>query len=113
MCPARRRRPEAARRWSSRSRGGTVTVKKAGGAKEFKAFAKMSLNEGDVLKTGKDSSAVLQFAGGMSENDRMTLAANTTLTFSKLSNRSGTRTKVKMWTGSAWVDVKSVGAPHD
>mgnify|MGYP001214891397 CR=1 FL=1 len=92
---------------------GTVTVKKAGGAKEFKAFAKMSLNEGDVLKTGKNSSAVLQFANGTSENDRMTVAANTTLTFSKLSDRNGTRTKVSMWNGSAWVDVKSVAAPKD
>jgi len=92
---------------------GTVTVKKAGGSKEFKAFAKMSLNEGDVLKTGKDSSAVLQFASGASQDDRMTVAANTTLTFSKLSDRNGTRTKVSMWNGSAWVDVKSVAAPND
>jgi len=92
---------------------GTVTVKKAGGAKEFQAFAKMSLNEGDVLKTGKDSSVVLQFANGTSEDDRMTVAANTTLTFSKLSDKSGTRTKVSMWNGSAWVDVKSIASPND
>jgi len=92
---------------------GTVTVKKAGGSKEFKAFAKMSLNEGDVLKTGKDSSAVLQFSNGSAADDRMTVAANTTLTFSKLSDKSGTRTKVSMWNGSAWVDVKSIATPKD
>lgn len=35
---------------------GTVKVKKAGGSKEFTAFAKMSLNEGDVLAIGSGSS---------------------------------------------------------
>ena len=38
---------------------GTVKVKKAGGSKEFTAFAKMSLNEGDVLSVGGGGSAVL------------------------------------------------------
>lgn len=92
---------------------GTVKVKKAGGSKEFTAFAKMSLNEGDVLKTGAGSSAVLQFANGTSEDDKMTVAAHTTLTFSKLSNSKGTSTKVSMFNGSAWVDVKSITSKND
>ncbi|WP_372663854.1 cadherin-like beta sandwich domain-containing protein [Cohnella sp.] len=92
---------------------GTVKVKKSGGSKEFTAFAKMSLNEGDVLKTGAGSSAVLQFANGTSEDDKMTVAANTTLTFSKLSNSKGTSTKVSMFNGSAWVDVKSITSKND
>ncbi|MBO9597532.1 MAG: cadherin-like beta sandwich domain-containing protein, partial [Cohnella sp.] len=92
---------------------GTVKVKKAGGSKEFTAFAKMSLNEGDVLAAGSGGSAVLQFANGTSEDDKMTVASNTKLTFSKLSNKKGTTTKVSMWSGSAWVDVKSITNKDD
>lgn len=92
---------------------GTVKVKKAGGSKEFTAFAKMSLNEGDVLSVGSGGSAVLQFANGTSEDDKMTVSANTKLSFSKLSNKKGTTTKVSMWRGNAWVDVKSIANPDD
>ncbi len=92
---------------------GTVKVKKAGGSKEFTAFAKMSLNEGDVLSVGSSGSAVLQFANGTSEDDKMTVGDNTRLSFSKLSNKKGTTTKVSMWSGSAWVDVKSIANKDD
>ncbi|XID93688.1 FecR domain-containing protein [Paenibacillaceae bacterium WGS1546] len=92
---------------------GTVKVKKAGGSKEFTAFARMSLNEGDILKTEKGASATLQFANGTSEDDRMTVGENSTITFSKLSNRSGTQTKVSMLKGSAWVEVKSIESSND
>lgn len=92
---------------------GTVKVRKAGGSKEFTAFVKMSLNEGDTLSTGTGSSAVLQFANGTDEDDKMTVSANTKLTFSKLSDRKGTTTKVSMWSGSAWVDVKSIVSKND
>jgi len=92
---------------------GTVKVKKAGGTREFTAFAKMSLNEGDILTTGKDAHAELQFANGTSEDDRMTVAANTSLSFSRLTDRGGTRTKVSMLKGSAWVDVKSIATKED
>src|SRR5690242_797040 len=83
---------------------GTVKVKKSGGSKEFTAFAKMSLNEGDVLSVGDNGSAVLQFANGTSEDDRMTVSSNSKLSFSKLSDKKGTTTKVSMWSGKAWVD---------
>ncbi|MBO9597454.1 MAG: cadherin-like beta sandwich domain-containing protein, partial [Cohnella sp.] len=92
---------------------GSVKVKKAGGSKEFTAFAKMSLNQGDILTTGTGSSAVLQFANGTEEDDKMTVSANTKLTFSKLSDRNGTTTKVSMWSGSAWADVKSIASVND
>ncbi len=92
---------------------GTVKVKKAGGAKEFTAFAKMSLNEGDVLSVGSGGSAMLQFANGTSEDDKMTVSANTRLSFSKLSSKKGTTTKVSMWSGNAWVDVKSIASVND
>ncbi|MFD0674277.1 cadherin-like beta sandwich domain-containing protein [Cohnella sp. GCM10027633] len=92
---------------------GTVKVKKSGGSKEFTAFAKMSLNEGDVLSVGDNGSAVLQFANGMSEDDRMTVSSNSKLSFSKLSDKKGTTTKVSMWSGKAWVDVKSIASSSD
>jgi hypothetical protein len=92
---------------------GTIKVKKAGGSKEFTAFAKMSLNEGDILTTGGSSSAVLQFANGTSEDDKMTVSSSTTMSFSKLSNSKGTSTKVSMFNGSAWVDVKSITSKDD
>nr|AYQ73125.1 hypothetical protein EAV92_11440 [Cohnella candidum] len=96
-----------------KSMSGTVQVKKAGGSKQFKAFTKMSLNEGDVLSTDSGASAVLQFANGTSEDDQMTVAAKSTLTFSKLSDRNGTRTKVTMFNGTSWVDVKSISTKND
>ncbi|MFC5470028.1 cadherin-like beta sandwich domain-containing protein [Cohnella suwonensis] len=92
---------------------GTVKVKKAGGSKEFTAFAKMSLSEGDILAVGANGSAVLAFANGTSEDDRMTVSANSTLTFSKLSNSKGTTTKVSLYNGKAWVDVKSISSKDD
>ncbi|QMV43890.1 cadherin-like beta sandwich domain-containing protein [Cohnella cholangitidis] len=92
---------------------GSVKVNKAGGSKEFTAFAKMSLNEGDVLAVGSDSSAVLQFSNGTSEDDRMTVASNSKLTFSKLSNKNGTTTKVSLFNGSVWADVKSIENEDD
>lgn len=92
---------------------GTVQVKKAGGSKQFKAFAKMSLNEGDVLSTGDGSSAELQFSNGTSSDDQISVSEKTTLSFSKLSDRSGTRTKVSMFNGSVWVDVKSIATKND
>ncbi|WP_123041204.1 InlB B-repeat-containing protein [Cohnella candidum] len=92
---------------------GTVQVKKSGGTKQFKAFTKMSLNEGDILFTGEDSTAVLQFSNGTTEDDKISVSANTTLTFSKLSDKKGTRTKVSMLNGTAWVDVKSIASKND
>lgn len=92
---------------------GTVKVKKAGGSKEFTAFAKMTLNEGDIVTVGGSSSAVLQFANGTDEDDKMTVSSNSKLTFSKLSTKKGTTTKVQLWSGSAWVDVKSIASSSD
>ncbi|WEK53686.1 MAG: Ig-like domain-containing protein [Candidatus Cohnella colombiensis] len=92
---------------------GTVKVKKAGGSKEFTAFAKMSLNEGDILSVGDSSSAILAFSNGTSEDDKMSVAANSTLSFSKLTSKNGTKTKVTMFNGNAWIDVKSIETKDD
>ncbi|WEK55430.1 MAG: FecR domain-containing protein [Candidatus Cohnella colombiensis] len=92
---------------------GTVKVKKSGGSKEFTAFAKMSLNEGDILIVGDKSSANLQFTNGTSSDDKMTVAANSMVSFSKLSTKNGTKTKVKLFNGTAWIDVKSIETKAD
>ncbi|CAI6081941.1 cadherin-like beta sandwich domain-containing protein [Cohnella sp. JJ-181] len=92
---------------------GDVQVQKSGGSKLFKAFAKLSLNQGDNLITGSKGSAVLQFANGTSEDDKFTVGENATLTFSKLSDKKGTVTKVSMLKGTAWVDVKSIKSADD
>src|SRR5690606_38493222 len=80
---------------------GTVEVQKSGGKKKLKGFKNMSLNEGDVVSTGSKSSVELKFSNGTSTDDTLVLESNTTVTFSKLSNRNGTVTKVKMKNGKA------------
>ncbi|MCR8659647.1 FecR domain-containing protein [Paenibacillus endoradicis] len=92
---------------------GTVDVKKSGGKKTLKGFKGMSLNQGDVVTTGKKSSVVLKFSNGTSEDDTFVLESSTTVTFSKLSNKSGTTTKVSMLKGKVWVDVKSIKNKDD
>ncbi|MFC5700409.1 FecR domain-containing protein [Cohnella faecalis] len=92
---------------------GTVEVKKSGGTKQFKAYKKMSLNEGDVLTVGPKSSAVLQFSNGSSEDDRVTAGAGSTLTFSKLTDRGGTTTKISLLSGTTWSEIKSIKSKDD
>jgi hypothetical protein len=92
---------------------GVVKVKKAGGSKEFTAFVKMSLNEGDIITVGASSTAVLKFSNGTSEDDKMTVSSDSTLTFSKLSKSKGTTTRVSILKGSAWIDVKSITSKND
>ncbi|MBB6674326.1 FecR domain-containing protein [Cohnella nanjingensis] len=92
---------------------GEVSVQKAGGSKSFKAFAKMSLNQGDIITSGPKGSAVLQFANGSSEDDQMTLGADTSMTFAKVSDKKGTVTKVSVLKGNVWSHVKSIKSAED
>jgi len=92
---------------------GTVTVLKSGGAKPFKAFKNMSLNEGDQVATGKDSSVVLALASKEAAQDTVTIGENSQITFSKLKDGAGTKTKLSIWAGSLWVKVKSVANAND
>jgi len=92
---------------------GTVTVLKSGGAKPFKAFKNMSLNEGDQIATGKDSSVVLALASKDAAQDTVTVGENSQITFSKLKDGAGTKTKLSIWAGSLWVKVKSVSNAND
>lgn len=73
----------------------------------------MSLNEGDIVSTGSKSSVELKFSNGTSTDDTLILESNSTVTFSKLSTKKGTTTKVKMKNGKAWVDVKSIETKDD
>jgi len=92
---------------------GTVTVLKSGGAKPFKAFKNMSLNEGDQISTGKDSTVVLALASKDAAQDTVTVGENSQITFSKLKDGAGTKTKLSIWAGSLWVKVKSVSNAND
>ncbi|MEG0439504.1 MAG: FecR domain-containing protein [Solibacillus sp.] len=92
---------------------GTVEVQKFGGKKTLKGFKGMSLNQGDIVTTGKKSSVVLKFSNGTSEDDTLILESSTKVTFSKLSIKNGTTTKVSMLKGKAWVDVKSIKNKED
>ena len=55
---------------------GEVFVKKAGGTKEFKAYRNMTLNQGDHIRTGKNSGVVLVV---LDQDDKITLGANTSM----------------------------------
>ncbi len=90
---------------------GTVTVKKAGGSKQFKAFKSMSLNEGDHITVGDDSSVILSI---VDREDEVTIGENSKLYISELSSsESGTSTGVKMWSGSIWVKAKTLASEED
>ena len=92
---------------------GTVQAKKAGGSKYFDAFKNMSLNEGDTLTTGKDSSVVLELASSKAEQDSITIGANSQVQFTKLKEDNGAKAKMTVWAGSLWVKVKSISNADD
>ncbi|SDW53891.1 FecR domain-containing protein [Paenibacillus sp. CF384] len=92
---------------------GTVTVLKSGGAKPFAAFKNMSLNEGDQIATSNDGNVVLQLASDDADKDSVTIGPSSQVTFTKLKESSGTKTKMSVWAGSLWVKVKSVSNAND
>ncbi|GGD55186.1 FecR family protein [Paenibacillus nasutitermitis] len=92
---------------------GTVSVLKSGGTKSFKAFKNMSLNEGDQIATGKDSSVKLELASEDADKDSVTIGASSQVTFTKLKDKSGAKTKMSIWAGSLWLKVKSVSNAND
>ncbi|QHT62000.1 hypothetical protein GXP70_19785 [Paenibacillus lycopersici] len=92
---------------------GGVTVLKSGGAKPFKAFKNMSLNEGDQIATAKDGQVVLELSSANADKDSITIAANSVVNFSKMKDGEGTKSKLSVWAGSLWVKVKSVSNASD
>jgi len=82
---------------------GEVWVKKAGGSKEFKAYRNMTLNQGDHIRTGKDSSAVLVV---LDQEDKITIGSNTSMYLSELKDSAGGKsTSMNLWNGSAYVSA--------
>lgn len=92
---------------------GDVKVKKSGGTKAFKAFKKMSLNEGDTLTTGAGASVVLELSSKDADEDTVTIGESSQVDFTKLSDAKGTKSKMNIWAGSMWVKVKSISNAGD
>jgi hypothetical protein len=95
------------------SKKGTVQVLKSGGTKPFAAFNKMSLNEGDQIVTGKDGGVELELASEDADKDSVTIGASSQVTFTKLKESGGQKTKMSIWAGSLWLKVKSVSNAND
>ncbi|OCT11980.1 hypothetical protein A8709_29425 [Paenibacillus pectinilyticus] len=90
---------------------GDVTVKKGGGSKSYDAYENMSLNQGDTVYTGGDSSVTLNLASGDAD---VTLGDNAELNVSDLNSSNGNKkSKLKVWAGSMWVKVKSLAGADD
>ncbi|WP_020616912.1 FecR family protein [Paenibacillus daejeonensis] len=92
---------------------GTVNVKKSGGSKAFAAFKNMTLNEGDTVTTSKGARVVLELSSSKAERDSVTIGENSQVTFTKLKDDKGTKTKMNIWAGSLWVKVKSITNASD
>jgi hypothetical protein len=85
---------------------GEVYVKKSGGTKEFKAYVNMTLNQGDFLRTGKNSSVVLKV---LDREDELTFDANSSVFLSQLKTADdGKKTSVSMWSGSVYAKASKL-----
>ncbi|WP_405460672.1 hypothetical protein [Paenibacillus sp. HJGM_3] len=85
---------------------GTVMVTKAGGSNEYRAYADMSLNQGDHIRTESGSSIVLRV---VDQEDEVTVGPDTELYISSLMETDGAKkSKFKMWAGSVWFKVKKL-----
>ncbi|NHN31235.1 FecR family protein [Paenibacillus agricola] len=90
---------------------GTVTVKKSGGSKSYTAYGDMTLNQGDVIFTGAESSAVIRIAD---HDDEISIGDNAEVSITDLaSEKNGKQSKVSSWAGSMWVKVKSLVGSDD
>lgn len=89
---------------------GNAYVQKAGGSREFKAFRKMPLNQGDHLRTEKQASVILKV---LDREDEITIGENSSIYISDLKQSSGKKTRFKIWAGSIWVKAKSLANSND
>lgn len=88
------------------SLSGEVYVKKSGGTKEFTAYKGMTLNQGDYLRTGDDSSVVLTV---LDREDEFTVDENSSLFLSSLrENDSGDKTTISVWSGSIYAKASEL-----
>ncbi|MCY9735967.1 FecR family protein [Paenibacillus alvei] len=91
---------------------GSVSVTKAGGDKPIQVFKKMSINQGDRLRTGDKSRIVIQLVGGDKE-DELTIGADADVSFTELKKDGGVKTRIGVWAGSVFTKVKSIAGIDD
>ncbi|MCZ8512103.1 FecR family protein [Paenibacillus filicis] len=90
---------------------GDVKVKKAGGSKSYQVYKDMTLNQGDLITTGKASYAVLKI---VDHDDELTISDNAEVYISDLMDHgAGKTSKLKSWAGSMWSKVKSLVSSDD
>ncbi|GIP33347.1 Ig-like domain-containing protein [Paenibacillus sp. J2TS4] len=90
---------------------GTVTVKKAGGTKTYKAFKNMSLNKGDWIATDDESSVILSV---VDYDDEITVGENSELYLSELQDAlDGKQTDINILSGTVYVKAKSLTKDSD
>lgn len=71
----------------------------------------MSLNQGDTVYTGANSSVTLNLSSGDAD---VTLGENAEINVSDLNSSDGNKkSKLKVWAGSLWVKVKSLAGSND
>ena|GEM_PF-4899728 len=89
---------------------GDVKVKKAGGAKPFKAFNNMGVSKGDQIFTGKDSSVQLL----LDEGSKISIGSNSHGIISELTRKNGAnKTNIKVVNGQVWSKVQSLTNTND
>jgi hypothetical protein len=93
------------------SLSGTVEVQKAGGSKSYQAYAEMSLNQGDHIVTGDNSSVILRTAD---QGDELTIGSNAEFDVTDLSADGDAKSsRFKIWAGSVWSKVKKLASADD
>lgn len=82
---------------------GTVFITKAGGAKSFRAYNGMKLQQGDRIKTDEYSSVNFKV---LDTGDVITIGEKAELIISDLRNKAGKNiTRFTVWSGSIWAKV--------
>lgn len=89
---------------------GSVTLIKVGGKKEFKAVNGMTLNQGDTIKTGKDSFARVVFQDG----SEASISSSSQVVITELDNKDGgNQRSLRVVAGKVWSKVKSLVNAND
>jgi hypothetical protein len=90
---------------------GDVQVTKSGGSKAYRAYAGMTLNEGDHIETSEGSSLILRIKD---QEDEITIDEHASLYLSELTDDGGSKkSKMKIWSGSLWGKVKTLAGSND
>jgi hypothetical protein len=85
---------------------GSVTVKSAGGSREYDAYPDMGLNQGDYITTERNSSVKVVIKD---RNDEFTIGPNTVISISVLTDTGKKKkSKLKLLSGSVWSNVNKL-----